>query len=346
MDGLDQEAFEIVRLQPASPEGYALHALSNVNRKRFSVAELDVAKAIEVAPQNSSGYVQMGNLKFAEKQFDAAGKAYQEALDRNLNSKDALRGLMSTYVAQRHVDQAISAAKAQIAKSANNSGFYDLLGSALFYHKKDLTGAAAAFEKAAVLDNNNSDAQFKLARVQAANGSSEEAMATCRRALANNPNELVFYILLGDLSQGRRDWNGAMDAYQKALAIKPENPRASNELASVMLQSGGNLDVALSLAQTARRGMPRSPEVADTLGWVYYRKGAYRSAVDSLREAVRLARDSNSPENPRFHYHLGMAYARSGQASLARQQLQQMLALNPTASDAEGAKKQLAELKL
>ena len=92
--------------------------------------------------------------------------------------------------------------------------------------------------------------------------------------------------------------------------------------------------------------MPRSPAVADTLGWVYYQKGAYRSAVDSLREALRLARDSNSPDNPRLHYHLGMAYAKSGQPTLARQQLQQMLALNPAASDAEGAKKQLAELKL
>jgi cellulose synthase operon protein C len=346
MDGLDQEASEMVRLRPASAEGYALRALSNINRKRFSVAEVDVTKAIEVAPQNSFGYVQMGNLKVAEKQFDAAGKAYQEGLDRNPNSKDALRGLMSTYFAQKHVDQAISAANAQIAKSPNNSGFYDLLGTALFYNKKDLTGAATAFEKAAELDKNNSDAQFKLAQVQAAKGSTEEAMATCRRALANNPNEPAFYILLGDLSQARQDWNGAMDAYQKALAIKPENPRASNELASVMVESGGNLDVALSLAQTARRGMPRSPAVADTLGWVYYQKGAYRSAVDSLRAALRLARDSNSPDNPRLHYHLGMAYAKSGQPTLARQQLQQMLALNPAASDAEGAKKQLAELKL
>ena len=92
--------------------------------------------------------------------------------------------------------------------------------------------------------------------------------------------------------------------------------------------------------------MPQSPAVADTLGWVYYQKGAYRSAFDSLREALKLARDSSSPDNPRLHYHLGMAYAKSGQPTLARQQLQQMLALNPTASDAEGAKKQLAELKL
>ena len=67
MEVLDQEASEMIRLEPASPEGYALRALSNVNRKRFSAAEVDVKKAIEVAPQSSFGYVQMGNLKYAGK---------------------------------------------------------------------------------------------------------------------------------------------------------------------------------------------------------------------------------------------------------------------------------------
>ena len=345
MDALDQQASEMIRLQPASPEGYALRALSNVNRKRFSAAEVDVRKAIDVSPQSAFGYVQMGNLKFAEKQFDDAAKAYQAALDRNPNSKDALRGLMSTYVAQKRVDQSISAANAQIAKSPNNSGFYDLLGTAFFYNKKDLAGAAAAFQKATELDKNNSDAQFKLVQVQAAKGSTDAAIATCRQALTNNPNEPGFYILLGDLYQAKRDWNSATEAYQKALAISPENPLASNDLASVMLQSGGNLDVALSLAQTARRGMPQSPAVAETLGWIYYQKGAYHSAVDSLREALRLSQQNSSPDNPQLHYHLGMAYAKSGQPTLARQQLQQALRLDPNSGDAQDARKQLAELK-
>jgi hypothetical protein len=40
-----------------------------------------------------------------------------------------------------------------------------------------------------------------------------------------------------------------------------------------------------------------------------------------------------------------MAYAKNGQATLARQQLQQLLKLTPDSSDAEDARKQLAELK-
>jgi tetratricopeptide (TPR) repeat protein len=345
MDTLDQRASEMIRLQPTSPEGYALRALSNVNRKRFLTAEVDARKAIEVSPQSAFGYVQMGNLKFAEKEFDTAGKAYRAALDRNPHSKDGLRGLMNAFVAQKSVDQAISAANAQIAKSPNNSGFYDLLGTALFHNKKDLAGAAAAFEKAIELDKNNSDARLKLAQVQAANGSTEEAIATCRLAAQNDPNESSFYILLGNLYQARRDWNSATQAYQKALAMIPGHPMASHELASVMMRTGGNLDVALSLAQTARRGMPTSPGVADTLGWIYYQKGAYHSAVGSLREALRLSQQGNSPDNPQLHYHLGMAYAKSGQPTLARQHLQQALRLSLNSDDAPDARKQLAELK-
>lgn len=345
MEDLDREASEIIRLQPSAPDGYALRALSNINRKRFFLAEKDVQQAIAVAPQNSFGYVQQGNLKLAERQLDGAAVAYQAALDRNPNSKDALRGLMSAYLAQRRVDQAISAASEQITKSPGNSGFYDLLGSALLYNKKDLEGASTAFEKAAELDKNDSNARLMLAQVQAAKGSFDQAIATCRIGLQANPKEAGFNVLLGDLYRTHQDWNSALDAYQKALVIQPENPVASINLARVMLQSGGNLDVALSLAQTARRRMASSADVADTLGWIYYRKGAYESAIDSLREALNLAQVGHSGSNAQFHYHLGMAYAKSGQAALARQQLQQALKLDPSSTDAQAARQQLAELK-
>jgi tetratricopeptide (TPR) repeat protein len=345
MSTLEQTATQIINLRPTLADGYALRAVAEINRKQFLAAEVDVRKAIEMAPGNSAGYVQLGNLNFAQKRFKEAEASYRQALDRDPRSNDALRGLMNTYVAQKQIDAAIAAANLQISKVHGNSGFYDLLGTVLFQQKRDLNGATAALIKATQLDKNNTDAAIKLGQVQAADGHVDDAIATYQQGLKDNPREAAYYVLLGQLLQSRRDWNGATEAYQKALAITPQNPLASNDLASVMLQSGGNLDVALSLAQTARRGMPDSPSVADTLGWIYYQKGAYRLAVDSLREALKLGQESNSPDNCSVHYHLGMAYAKSGQTTLARQQLQQVLKLNPNSSDAEDAKKQLAELK-
>src|SRR5207237_9760201 len=170
-----------------------------------------------------------------------------------------------------------------------------------------------ALKKSAELDKNNADALLKLGQVQVARGSTDEAIATYRRSLQDNPREASFYILMGELYESKQDWENAKQAYQKALEVKPDNPLASNNLAYVMLETGGNVDVALSLAQTARRGMPNSPNAADTLGWVYYQKGAYRSAIDLFQEALKLAEKNKAPENPTVHYHLGLAYEKTEQ---------------------------------
>jgi tetratricopeptide (TPR) repeat protein len=346
MATLQEAATQIIRLQPVLPDGYALRALSYINRKQYGEAEKDIHKAIDLAPQSAFGYVQMGNLKFTQKQYSDAAKAYQEALDRNSDSTDALRGLMSTYLAENQIDKAIAAANAQIAKSPNNSSFYDLVGSALFHTKKDLSGAEAAFEKSAALDKHNSDALLRLCQVRAAKGEIDQALDTAQQSLKDNPREPNLYVMMGKLYESKSDWKKAEDAYQNALALNPKEPLASNSLAKVMLETGGNLDVALSLAQTARRGLPDSPGVADNLGWIYYQKGAYQSAIGLLQEALKLQEKNNKmPDNPDIHYHLGMAYAKVGQSANARQQLERMLKINPNSRDAIDARKQLAQLR-
>ena len=117
--------------------------------------------------------------------------------------------------------------------------------------------------------------------------------------------------------------------YQQALGISPDQPLASNNLAYVMLQQGGNVDVAMGLAQTARRGMPDSPNAADTLGWAYYQKGVYQSAINQFQEALRLGEKRGEPEDADLHYHLGLAYEKDNKTALARQQLEKAVKIDP-----------------
>jgi len=345
MTTLEQTSSQIVRLRPGSAEGYALRAVSEINRQQFANAESDARKAIELAPSSAAGYVEMGNLRFSEKRFDEAVQRYRQALDRDPKSNDGLRGLMNTYVAVKRTDAAVAAANAQIAKVPDNSGFFDLLGTALLQQKMDLAGAKAALQKSLQLDPKNTDALMKLGQIEEASGQTQDAISVYEQGARDNPQEAGFYILLGQLYQNNQDWTRAADAYQKALAIRREDPIASCNLAYVLLKSDGDLDLALSLAQTARRRMPASPDAADTLGWIYYQKGAYRTAVDSLQAALTLVQQTKTRDNPRFHYHLGMAYAKSGETSRAREQLQEMLRMSPNSSDAFDAKQELSQLK-
>jgi tetratricopeptide (TPR) repeat protein len=125
--------------------------------------------------------------------------------------------------------------------------------------------------------------------------------------------------------------------YQQALTISPNHPLASNNLAYVILEQGGNVDLALAMAQTARRGMPDSSNAADTLGWAYYQKGIYPSAISQFQEALRLAEKRGEPDDATIHYHLGLAYRKANQLAQARQQLEKAVKLNPNNPEARKA---------
>jgi len=340
-DAVTQTAEQIITSQPTSPDGYMLRAVAEINRQKYSDAEDDLRKAIPLAPQSPAPYVQLGNLRFRQKQYSEAETSYREALDKDPSSSDALRGLMNTYIAEKQPEKAIAAANAQIAKSPGNSNFYDLLGTAQFEGKKDPKAAEASLRKAIDLDKTNSDALVKLGKVQIAEGSTDEALATYQQSIKDNPREITLYVLAGELFEAKSDWDGAKSMYQQALNIQPDNPLASNNLAYVMLQQGGNVDVALSMAQSARRGMPDSSSAADTLGWAYYHKGVYQSAIDLFQESLRLNERHGGADDPTVHYHLGMAYEKSNQPKQAKEQLERALKISPNNSE---ARKALSEL--
>src|SRR5581483_4467654 len=333
-------ATQIVNAQPTAPDGYLLRAISEMNRKDADAAETDIRTAISLAPQDSGGYIQLGNLRQLQKRFAESEKFYQDALTRDPASGEALSGLMNLYVSQKQVDKALAAGNAQVARVPNNSVFHDLLGTVLFDSKKDFKAAEAEFNTAIQLDKKNADAQLKLGQLMVAEGAPERAIATYQQALQDNSRDVRFYVLIGELCESRKDWTNAKLYYQKALEIQPENPIVSNNLAYVLLEEGGNIDLALSMAQTARRGMPDNPSTADTLGWAYYQKGVYGSAIDLFKDALK-----KSPANPTYHYHLGLAYQKSDQPGLAREHLQRVMKIKPDYPNADEVKKALADLQ-
>ena len=64
-----------------------------------------------------------------------------------------------------------------------------------------------------------------------------------------------------------------------------------------------------------------------------------------FQEAIKLSAKNKEPESATYHYHLGLAYARSSQPALARQHLERALKLDPRYSDADDVRKELAQLK-
>jgi len=338
--GLAQEADQIIALQPAAPDGYLLRAVADIDRKQFSTADEFIKRSLEKEPSNPAAYVQLGNLRMAQSQYAEAQKAYQQALDQDPNSTDALGGVLNVDLVQKQPDRAIATANTQLARYPKNVGFHIMLGQLLMAQKKDLAGAEQEFKRASELDKKNSEALVKFGLVQNLRGATDQALQTYLDGAKINPKEIAFHLLAGGIYESKQDWDHAKQQYQKVLEIQPDNPLASNNLAYVMLEQGGNVDVAFAMAQTARRQLPDNPNSADTLGWAFYHKHVYASATTLFKEAVK-----KEPDNALFNYHLGLAYAKSGQAALARQQLDRVVKLNPNLPGVDELRRALAAIK-
>jgi len=241
---------------------------------------------------------------------------------------------------QKQPDKAIATAKVQLANYPKNAGFHIMLGQLLMEQKKDLAGAEEQFQHASQIDPKNGEAMVRLGMVQNARGAADQALETYLDGSKINPREVTFYLLAGGIYENKQDWDHAKQQYQKALAVQPDNPVASNDLAYVMLQQGGNVDVAFAMAQNARRQLPDNPNAADTLGWAFYHKQVYASAVNLFKEALK-----KEPDNALYNYHLGLAYAKSGQTALARQQLERVVKIKPDFPGVEQLRQALAEAK-
>jgi tetratricopeptide (TPR) repeat protein len=339
LGALAAEADQIIKLQPAAPDGYLLRAVADMNRDQFQTAEQYIRQSLAREPNNPGAYVQLGNLRMAQKQYPEAQKAYQQALDQNPNYTDALGGVLNVDLMQKNPDKAIATVKTELSRYPKNAGFHIMLGQMLMEQKKDFDGAEQEFKAAADLDSKNSEAVLKLAEVRNDRGDSGKALQAYLDGSKINPRDIRFYLLAGGIYESKQDWEHAKQQYQKVLEMEPQNPVASNNLAYVMLQQGGNVDVAFAMAQTARRQLPDNANSADTLGWAFYHKAVYTSAITLFKEAIK-----KDPDNPLFNYHLGLAYAKSGQAGLAQQQLDRVVKIKP-GFDTDELRREIAEVK-
>ena len=113
---------------------------------------------------------------------------------------------------------------------------------------------------------------------------------------------------------------------------------AANNLAWLYAETE-QFDVALQLAQTAKREMPRMVQTDDTIGWIYYKKGMVPQALAAFSQAVAA-----DPGNAVYLYHLGLVQLKDAKTATARESLERALKINPGFEGAEDARKVLRSL--
>jgi Tfp pilus assembly protein PilF len=132
-------------------------------------------------------------------------------------------------------------------------------------------------------------------------------------ALASKPDEKLYvYFLRGSLYDRQKLYDDAEAQFRKALAIDPQNPTVLNYLGYMFADRGVRLPEALALIRKAVELDPQNYAFLDSLGWVYFKSGQYTLAEENLRKA-----NERSNSDPTVHDHLGEVYEKTGNLKMA-----------------------------
>jgi tetratricopeptide (TPR) repeat protein len=300
---------------------------------------IDVFKKITAgAPQLPYGHYYLGVDYQRQQQRQAALEAFEQALLLNPNFVQALNRIVAIYVRDGKLDAALERTQAHFKMLPQHPILNDLVGK-IHLARKDPKQAEKAFQQAIAADAESLTSHLHLSQLYVSQQAYDQATTQLQAAIAIDPYQVSPRMMLGMVHDQQGDHEQARAAYEKVLEINPNIAAAANNLAWTYAEHGGNLDVALTLAQKAKEANPDDPRIADTLGWIYYKKQLYTKAISEFKESAEQL-----PNDPVVHYHLGMAYFQNGDQTQAEVALQRALELQGNFDGADQAKQILTSL--
>ena len=148
------------------------------------------------------------------------------------------------------------------------------------------------------------------------------AEAAASRALALEPSEADALTALAEVRRGRDwNWNGADEAYRRALALNPNNEGA-RRLYGVFLASRGQATQAAAMTDAACELDPLCLVSNTSAAWVRYVSGDYAETIDRCRHTIDMAADFPAP-----HRLLASAYVQLGDARAGVRHLEETMSV-------------------
>jgi tetratricopeptide (TPR) repeat protein len=302
-------------------------------------AEKEAKLILSGAPNRAEGHQLLGEIFYRRNQPALARKAFEDALRLDPASSGASNGLARIEVGSKQTPQAVARIDAQFANNPKSARLALLAGRA-HGSAGEFDKAEVLFKKAIELDPGFADAYNTLGQLYVEQKKLPQARQEFQALMDKQPNNIGAQTMVAMLLHTEGKVAEAKAHYEKIVSLDRRAPVAANNLAYLYAEDGTNLDVALNLVQSAKAASPDDPDVDDTLGWVYHKRGLSALAVEPLRRSI-----AKDPKNALYHFHLGMVYVKNGDAANAKTMLQRAVSLGLESQDESQAQRALASLR-
>jgi tetratricopeptide (TPR) repeat protein len=139
------------------------------------------------------------------------------------------------------------------------------------------------------------------------------------------PHESLWQLELGKTSYIAGDLTAALEHFQSAANLDPENVTTWQTIAEFSLGNGIDIDgVGEGAVQKSMLLAPKNPISNDLMGWLFLIRGDYDNAAKFLRQTV-----AGDPGFARGRLHYGQALQGLGDLDFARMELMKAVSLDP-----------------
>lgn len=327
-----------LKTEPTRSDARLVLARGLLARRDFIQARGLLHELRNAFPDSAVVHAQLGLAQALQNQRADAVASFERALEIDPLQLDAIGGMVTLDLtegrqaeAKRRIGEAVQAAP-------RYAGVLTLAGR-VYIMTKALMEAEDALERAIEADPANLAAYSLLGDVYLQQNRLEDARREFEILAERQSRPISSLTMVGLIFDMQGKTAEATKVFERVVQLDARAAVAANNLAWIYAEHGGNLDIALQLAQTAKAALPDEPTANDTLGWVLLKKQLVPLAIVSLKHAVDLA-----PTNATYQFHLGMAYAQSGDIQRAKAAVQTALQLDPKFKSAAEATRLLATL--
>jgi tetratricopeptide (TPR) repeat protein len=328
----------LVQNNPRDVPALLVYSESLISRKDYDRAAKVLKMASDRAADNADIHRQLGILNLAKKNLPAALKEFRVAWQLDPGSRQLMDHVVLGFVVERQTASAIELLQQGIAARPNDAMLRIGLAQMYFWRGQRAEGISA-LQTAMQVAPSNPESCVLLADVLSNENKNDQASQLLASAAQKPGMDAELLIRMGMIYERLQRWNDARDAYERSLQNDASNAIAKNNLASVLADHGGDLNVALTLAQQAKERMTDSLEITNTLGWIYYKRELYGMAFKYLDDCAR-----KDQKNPTFQYELGMTQWKLGHTTEARTLLVKALELDAHFPEAASAATTLAQI--
>ncbi len=243
--------------------------------------------AKQIREQKAYTHYRKGFVHYYLKEYAEAIPEFDNGLNLGYKPLEISRVRWYPHYALKNYDLALADLNLVIAAEPNNM---DVLIAAanVNFDKGDFVEAANAYRRAINKSPNNGDLYYRLALSRSKSGDIDGQASAAEDAIRRNTSFLAdSWLLLAAARHTQKRAPEAIEAYNKALASKPDKYEAYRELAE-LYRSQSQITEAIDISKAALRRFPNDGNIYTDLSWFYSLAGRTDDAIAAGRSATQL----------------------------------------------------------